>query len=152
MKFCLLCVVLVCVLLVAIVNLNYYRLKSRAIGELIDFYKCYANEISFLKLSVSEIIAKHEVKYSKVTQKILQNYLNCQSYLTCFNDYEQSEIINSFASIGKMDVTSEIQYCNGVIEKLQNMKKSIDETSKTKGELRSKLIVIVGIILILLLI
>ena len=152
MKFYLLAILFVCFTEISIINLNFYKTKVKIVNELIDFFKCYISEISFLKTDISRVVDKYNNKYSIHTQKILNNYSELKNYSIYFNDFEKNEIYNCFMSIGKMDIDNEINNSNNIILKLTNIQDATKDIYKTKGELRSKLIFILGLILIVILI
>jgi len=151
MKFVLLCIIFISVAAISILNLSYYRSKRRMFMELLDFLKLYSAEVSFSKDCLANIIDRAKPKYSKVTQALLETYSNISAYPVMLTDTERSEISLIFAGMGRGDVEAELQYINNATAKVELIIDDLNSSYATKGELRSKLIFIFGIILILIL-
>ncbi len=151
MKFVLLCIIFISVAAIAILNLSYYRSKRRIFMELLDFLKLYSADVSFSKDCLADIIARVKGKYSKTTQVLLESYSNIPAYPMMLTDVEKSEISHIFAGMGRGDVEAELQYINNATAKVELIIDELNSSYATKGELRSKLIFIFGVILILIL-
>jgi hypothetical protein len=151
MKFVLICIVFICVTAIAIINLTYYKSKQRLLFEFIDFLKIYASDVAFSKTSLQNIIDRVVAKYSKNMQILLTNYRHISSYPPLLSENERATISVIFSGMGKGDVETEVSYINNSIDKMQTMLEVVNLNYATRGELRSKLIFMFGIMLILIL-
>ncbi|MBE5735295.1 MAG: hypothetical protein E7361_02490 [Clostridiales bacterium] len=132
-------------------NLLYYKSRSRIIVELIDLFRAYFSEISFNKNTLDYVISKRLGMYSKNTQLLLNNYKDISRYPAVMSQKDKSEINSIFCGVGKLDVENELEYVTNCIDRLNLMLGKAKDDTIYKGELRSKLILIFGLILIIML-
>ncbi len=150
MKVCLICIIFILCILISLINLSYYRTKNKVIEQLTDFMKYYINEIQFNKSSINEVV-KTFVCGSE-TKKLLTSCRDKNAYPKCLSSIEVDEIYDMLESLGKRDLDGEIGCATHNIAKLDIMHKASMAMYAKSGVLRSKLILIAGLIIIIILI
>ncbi len=128
----------------------FYICKSRLFDDIYYLCKYLKNNISFNKRNINELLTLGFQDINKTSANILKNLSSPMSKLILRKDIR---LINDFfRSLGKGDVSFEINnldYYLGIFESIKNTSK---EEIKTKGLLYFKLIIGLGLIVCVLLI
>ncbi len=152
MKELLILIIFLCVMLIAYINVNYYKARQKILKELYDWLLIYKQYVSFQKMPYEEIISKtysHMSQYMRHMTKIPISYDNMPYIL---DNSLKNEIVDILFNFGKSDIMREIEYVDICVSKVDKMYNNSKEEYKTKGVLRSKLIIIFGIAFLVLLI
>lgn len=149
MKVICLSIVFIAFVGIALINLRYYRQRLQLVKDLLSFFEIYINEISFNKSDYMTIVSRNDSKFSSYCQVLLHNYLDISKYPTNLNMQEKKDLFLIFSDLGRHDLDSEIGVCNNAKVKLLDMKERAMLDCKAKGELRAKMIFVLGLVLLI---
>ena len=152
MKLICLCSIFVSFVFISLINLNYYRQRLKLVNDLLMFFKIYINEISFNKSDYQTIVGNNIEKFGVHSRALLLNSRDVSKYPNIITNQEKNDINFIFDGLGKHELDSEIGVCKNAEIKLCEMQKKAIFEYKAKGELRTKLIFVFGIVLLIIII
>lgn len=150
MKFFLLIILFALFVLIAIGIYLYFLYRSRLFVDLDYIARYLKNNITFNKNNLNILLTNSFDKISATSRYILKNTSSPFSKIILRKDY--STLNNFFKSLGKGDVTFEVENLDYYINIFENLKLSTNADMKNKAMVYFKLTIGLGLIVCILLI
>ena len=134
------------------ISSNYSK-KERLFRELLSFCNLMINNIKFNKNKLYIILKENINNYSSELRSYLECYINGTKYKSSLISEEQDIKISEFISgLGCFDVNGEVGYIENYKSIFYDYHMTAKENNKKYGSLFSKLGIVSGILLVILLI
>jgi hypothetical protein len=150
MKIVLLCLFFVLIILIAICVYYRYYIRSILFKDIVYLCKSLKNNISFNKNQIKKILNDSMSKVSVHTKYIFKQGIGCRKILINKGDYVL--IKDFFESIGKGDVTFEINNINYYENNFEELRDTSKDRLEKEGKMYLKLIIGVGLAICIILI
>ena len=143
----------------------YYRIRKKFFEDIILFCEKLSVDISFSKEILSSIVLNNLGNFSKEFRMILNEYLfylknngttlnkdSLFNKVKILKDEEKDSITIFFKSLGKLDMTNQINEIDNFKTKFISYKNTADEENKKFGALSLKLMFLLGLLIVIILI